>query len=284
MNAQLAPLIKLTIALTSLLVAMTLCGCVKMPEINHGLGTTCDEARVDLDRMARDPKTTLRHIVVLNGYHALPTLASRIARKLRNATSGDCGDFLTISFTFSVDLDSMVSSVIRKVEETWPSSDPRETVEVDVVGISMGGLIARWAALPPERRVRAGAKPPSTPDGKRLKIARLFTLGTPHRGAIAADAISIDAAARDMRSDSPFLATLNSADPGYEIIAYAQLRDHLSGATRCAPPDHVPIWTSGTWFLSHLETADNPIFLADIAARLRGEPPKLEPGTPPPRD
>jgi hypothetical protein len=38
--------------------------------------------------------------------------------------------------------------MIEKIESLYPSDDPLETIEVDVIGISMGGLVSRYAAAP----------------------------------------------------------------------------------------------------------------------------------------
>lgn len=268
-----------------MVLALAPAACIPMPERNAHLGTTREQAMADLNQMRREPKVLDRPVVVLNGYHGLPTLANRITRKLRAATSRDTDDFLSISYMLGGSIDTMTERVVREVEERWPCADPEFTTEVDVVAISMGGIIARWGELPPSDRIRAGT-PPSLVTGKRLRIRRLFTLGTPHRGATLAEWIRIDSAAVDLRAGSPLLATLDAhaADRAYELFCYGQMRDLIVGATRTAPPGAVPIWTSGTFFFSHLDLADNPVFLADIARHLRDESPRLVPVDPPPRD
>lgn len=263
-------------------------GCFRMPEQNTRLGTTHELAVAEARRLGEIPVILRRPVVVLNGYHGLPTLSHRIARKIAAMTSGDDRDFLEISFTLDSDVDCMAAEVTRQVNARWPNRNPGETIEVDVVGISMGGLVARWAAIAPEQRSRSGPTPaPGIPfEARRLRIARLFALGTPHRGAVMADLITPDSVARDMTQGSAFLNTLDEQFPAadYELVCYAQLRDYLSGATRCAPAGSVPIWTSGTLFFSHLKMADNPVFLVDVAKRLRGEAVHLMPGDPPPRN
>jgi pimeloyl-ACP methyl ester carboxylesterase len=263
-----------------------LAACIPLREENLKLGTTREAARVALRDMREHSLPVARPVVVLNGYHGFPTIANRIARKLRAATSDDPKDFLAISYFFGTDIDAMTQQVFREVEARWPSADPEWTTEVDVVGISMGGLIARWAELRPEERVRKGRPAHAFESGKRLRIKRLFTLGSPHRGATMAEWLRLDSAAADMRAGSPFLAALDERweGRGYELVSYAQMRDLICGGTRCAPPGTVPIWTSGTVFFSHLDLADNPVFLADIAGYLRGLETHLVPSDPPPRD
>jgi pimeloyl-ACP methyl ester carboxylesterase len=237
--------------------------------------------------MIEAPTPLARPVVVLNGYRGLPTLASRVARKLREMTSGRAEDFLAVSYWTSTDLDAIAAEVVRRVDEAWPSEDPERTVEVDVVGISMGGVVARWAAMAPEQRVREGefeerqaGRLPHSDRTKRLRIARLYTIATPHQGAVMANLVAPDAAARDLRTGSAFLAALDSALPGagYELVCYAQTNDKMVGALHAAPQGTTPFWCSGTWAFSHFMAADNPMFLADIARRLRGEEPILKAG------
>jgi hypothetical protein len=268
------------------LMVLTLGACIPVRERNLELGTTSAEAKASLKRMGAHNKPLARPVVVLNGYHGFPTMANRIARKLRSATSGQPDHFLAVSYFFGTNIDAMTDQVIREVEAKWPCEDPEQTIEVDVVAISMGGVIARWAALAPDGRVRKGKAAKAFETRKRLRINRLLTLGTPHRGAVLAEWIRLDSAALDMRAGSGLLATLDEHwdRRDYELVCYAQMRDMICGATRCAPVGCVPIWTSGTLVFSHLDLPDNPIFLADIARRLRGEVPYLVPREGPPED
>lgn len=263
-------------------------GCFRMPEQNTLLGTTHEQAVSDGRRMEKSPAPLRRPVVVLNGYHGLSTLSARVAHKLAAMTTGDEQDFLAISFTFDSQFDDMAAAATKEINRRWPSQVPGETIEVDVVGISMGGLVARWAAISPDQRSRTGPTRIRNvpPESRRLRIARLFTMGTPHRGAVMADLFSPDAAARDMEQGSAFLNTLDEHLPTaeYELVCYAQMRDYLSGATRCAPAGFTSIWTSGKLFFSHLSLADNPVFLTDIAKRLRGEATHLQPADSPPHN
>lgn len=275
--------------------AALLGGCVALPERNGALGLTRLGAAAEAERMEREPVQLLRPVVVLNGYHGLPTLANRVARRLGEMTSGKPGDFLAISYTFSGDLDDVCGTILREVEARWPSPDPERTIEVDVVGVSMGGIAARWAALTPEARAevrgRSMSEDPDPADQgpalrKRLRIARLYTISAPHRGSRMAEILALDPATADMRGGSAFLHAIDTALPGagFELVCYTQCRDNLVGATRTAPPGQEPIWTSGTLVFSHFTASRNPMFLVDIARRLRGETPLLQAGDAPPAD
>lgn len=225
--------------------------------------------------LQKDPVALERPVIVLSGYHAPPTMTARLASRIASLTSGDRDDTLSIAYTFQSDFDDIVPHVLRKIEERFPSDDPEETIEVDVVAISAGGLVARAASLPLE---------PDDIRSKRLKIKRLFTLGTPHRGAILAERIALDRAAKDMIQGSDFLNKLDAALPeiDYEIYPYAHLNDQWVGATRSSPFGMDPYWTGGRKMFSHFAVGDNWMFVLDIALRLRGqEPIAAEPSTPP---
>jgi hypothetical protein len=261
-------------------------GCIALPSPSESAApVTREKAATDLSGLYRDPRPLARPVVVLGGYRTLGIHAASLVSKLKHATSGKDEDFLYLFYPLDTDLDHIAAMVARKVDERWPSADPKQTVPVDVVGVSMGGLVARWAALPPMERVRGGDGAEGAA-GKRLNVVRLFTFSTPHRGALMAEKVHIDGAACDMCGGSAFLETLDerrSAHP-YELVCYAQLGDTIVGATRAAPPGEDPIWTDGTMMFSHLSSVENPIFVVDVARRLRGERPIVTPSGPPPRD
>jgi hypothetical protein len=212
---------------------------------------------------------------VLSGWRAWPHAAGQVESAIRKATSGDKNDFIVVSYMFSGDIDEIVEDVVARVEEAWPSGEAGETVEVDVVAISMGGLVARAAADDVEARSRTG---------KRLNAKRIFTLATPHRGAKLARSIALDEAARKMAPDSPWLVALNArfVHRSHELVPYGQTNDAWVGATNTAPPGEQPYWTGGTLLFSHFNARNNPWFLADIARRLRSEEPiAIEAAEPP---
>lgn len=269
------------------LFAAIVAGCAAGPDTNPALSVTHAEARAALAAMSRDPVPLQRPLVVLAGYRAWHLSVAETAAKLARATSGQRRDVLPVSYMLRSDLDTIASLVVRKVEERWPSADPAQTREVDVVAVSMGGLVARWAALPAPHRVldgRRAGRPPA--DFKMLRVARLFTLATPHRGARAAAALRPDAAARDMSAGSALLARLDEhlEHAPYELVCYARCHDHIVGARRAAPPGRAPIWHDRTRVLSHITIGHDTLFLADISRRLRGEEPLVRPTDPPPRD
>jgi hypothetical protein len=270
------------------LITMLAPGCIPITQRGPaGSEVTRVSAAQELTRLSNDPIPLKRPIVVLSGYHTLAMHAAPLAAKVTKATSGKSEDVLLISYPTSSDIDDITQSVINQVEQRWPSSCPNCTVEVDVIGVSMGGIIARWAALPPAHRTRCG-EPPCVPQpgSKRLNVARLFTYASPHRGAHLATTLALDSAAVDLKPGSPLLTALDQAPNAraFELTCYAHTGDLIVGATRTAPPGMNPIWTEGTVMFSHMAVVHNPIFIADTARRLRGEAPLVEPTQSPPRN
>lgn len=246
-----------------------------LPRENPDFPVTPDELALEVDRMRATPALPQRPVLVLSGYHAPRMMVTRFARELHALTGGPIERFHAIGYPFATDIDAFARRVVREVDRVWPHSEPHRTVEMDVVGVSMGGLVARVAAQLPLENGQ-----------KRLRIARLFTLATPHNGALLAERIRIDRAARDMRPGSPFLERLNSGLPTakYELTCYARLNDRWVGATRTAPPGREPIWVSGLKVFSHSTITTDPRLLADIALRLRNERPLSRRASKPPCD
>ena len=76
-----------------------------------------------------------------------------------------------VSFLFDSDFDACRRRLVEQVDKAFPTDDPYRTTEVDVIAVSMGGIVARYAALP--------AAPGE--HRRQLRIARLFTISSPHR-------------------------------------------------------------------------------------------------------
>lgn len=260
-------------------ILMTLAGlfqtaCVQLKTGEGGFDLDKRTIDSEWDRMTSEPRPLERPVVVLAGYRSPPMLAPSLKARLVRLTSHEHDDYLAVGYMLQSEFDNLVEFTVKRVDDRWPSEDPDQTIEVDVVAISMGGLVARYAAVPTDRR---------TAGGKRLNIRRLYTLASPHQGAKLADAIAPDRAARAMRPGSDFLAMLDSELElsGYELVCYAHLNDVWVGATRTAPPGQEPIWNGGTAIMSHFTASQDKRFHIDIARRLRGEEPLGEPSRPP---
>ncbi|MFT5424253.1 MAG: pimeloyl-ACP methyl ester carboxylesterase [Phycisphaerales bacterium] len=262
------------------IVAASLAGasCVQLDRPNAAFPATTAQISEAREQMRADPIGLARPVIVLSGYRSPPGSSAMLAGKIRKLTGAEPEQVVYLSYMWSNTVQSPARKVVAFVEEKFPSDDPGWTTEVDVVAISMGGLVARLAAADPALRDE-----PDDGIGKRLKIHTLYTLGSPHRGSILADKIAVDPASRSMVAGSDFLEALDSefSTADYKIVPYAVLRDNWVGAKRSAPFGQEPIWVSGRLIFSHHMIGLNRRIQADLARRLRGEEPLGQPSEPP---
>lgn len=242
--------------------------------LNPSFPLTIDAARAELRRMALTPRPLERPVVVCAGIFDPGTGARVLAARLRRLTTTP-ERVLALGFWSCRTFDDCRAAVARLVNTRFPAPSHDETTPLDAIGVSMGGLVARAAATPPDNRA-----PSAIP---RLNIRRLFTLGTPHHGAAWWDRAPWDERAAHMKPGSPFIRSLNvrwladhhHAHPrAYPIHAYARLGDQIVGESNAAAPDGRLWWLPNPADeLAHVQAFDDPRMLADIARRLRGEPP-----------
>lgn len=218
--------------------------------------------------MRAAPAPLARPVVVLGGYRTPWLSGALLARRIASLTSGRTGDVLAVSYASAHRIEDATERSRRAIEAWLGARAPDTSDSVDIVGVSMGGIVGRALAA-------AG-----TP------VRRLFTIGTPHRGATLAALVAPDPAARAMRPGSAFLASLDEAlaRRPIEITPYARLFDGMVGATNAAPHGMDPLWRRGPRWLAHLTITSDDAFVADIARRLRGEAPLLTANGPAPRD
>ena len=224
-------------------------------------------------------QTLPRPVVVIGGIADGWRTATGPASYIRKQTGE--GRILAVHPGFAWSFDGAADMVVDAVERYFPSDDPHETAEVDVVGVSMGGLVARHAAAPGQNGAR-----------KRLNIRRLYTLAAPHSGAVLADMFGLVGTPQQMRSGGAFLSRVTqreqaSTEDDYEIVAYSRGQDQVIGEGLKIPPHlhgteihFTPLWYApGHWGVHR----DKRI-LADIVARLRqteGDAPQLQARTEP---
>lgn len=261
-------------------VMATVAGCAAERPVNPSFDLTMREARVALDRMAEEPVTLDRPVVVLDGWMDPGLGVLYVAPRLARLTGDD--RIVSVAFLGVGSFEQAAERVFEAVDEALTHAHENAgtdaTPAVDVVAISMGGLVARYAAMPPDQRA---ALKPDEADGhavtdRRLNIARLFTISAPHRGAAMAPWAPWDAMARQMRAGSPLLEQLDAAlaEADYPIRAYVRLGDRLVGEANAAPTDRTPWWVpTAPLSLGHSGAHRDPRLLADILARLRGERP-----------
>jgi hypothetical protein len=237
-----------------------------------------DEEGLEADaaRMAREPKALPRPVVILGGWHS-PGLANwSVEAVVRPATSAKSEDFLSVTYPLSLSIKGAANIAVAAMKDRglWGK-------EVDFIGVSMGGIIARALA--------AGALGHEPTPSRRI-----FTIATPHRGAKIAKVAIIDSCAWDLRPGSKLLERLNNGlnternGDGPELFCYGALRDWWIGAPNTAPPGMHTRWIDVAPGLgrlcSHFAINHDRRVLLDIARRLRGDTPLSGDGTQPPRE
>jgi hypothetical protein len=234
-------------------------GCATKP-VNPTFAVTTDQAEHALDEMKQQPKRLQRPVLIIDGYND-PGIGSAIVRKKIVEATGD-KRIVTVSCASCRTFDECRKRVTDAVDRAFPTANDKLTTEVDVIGISMGGLVARYSAEPPNGK------------GKQLRIARLFTLSSPLRGAKAASLPTFNQLQKDMRIGSPFLAKVNAIKPTYPIYPYVRLDDKTVGPANASPPGEEPIWVANLALQpAHMFVVVDPRIIGDVARRLRGEPP-----------
>ncbi len=240
--------------------------------MNPAFPLTPDDARQAWQEMAQRQEHYERPVLVLGGIYDPGFASSSIARKLREFTPDDA-EVIPVGYPGFGSFESHAAKAVDYLERRFPSSSETETVEVDVIGYSMGGLVARYAAMPTD-----GGR-------KRLNIKRLFTISSPHRGArLAALPLFFDSRVPCMRCGSAFLSELDAdlAQGRYELFCYARLGDLTVGARNTSPEGVDPYWVPNTPIsMGHWSAAFDKRILLDIARRLRGEEPVAGPSATP---
>jgi hypothetical protein len=237
---------------------------------NPSFPVDMDQAQALLDQMHADRKPLARPVVVIGGIYDPGVMSATVAREIRDIATADA-NVIHITCALDGSFDRCAKRVIDAVDKAFPNYDPERTVEVDAIGFSMSGLVARYAASDESAEKMH----------RRLNLKRLFTVSTPHQGAKLAVVPTLDQRVIDMRSGSGFLDRLNAEQRSYQLFTYARLGDMVVGEENAAPPGQVAWWLPKTGAPSHILAATDARILADIARRLRGEQPlTTEPAAP----
>lgn len=253
---------KFALSIAAALSLFASAGCVG--PANPSFDVPMPEAEQALRELAERPARLDRPLVILGGWaderKAVDAMTAAFVPLL-----GPDEQMLGVSFADCGSFEAAREKLLGSVAATFGAQTP-----VDVVAFSMGGLVARAAAK-------------EHPDGRRLRLVRLFTISTPHRGAKLADVFGFGPLERGMRSNSQFLAGLNGAGAAasaleYELQSYVLRDDWVVGDVNAAPPGATPWWLPPQpWTDTHNAAFGDPRILADIALRLRHEPPLSHP-------
>jgi hypothetical protein len=228
---------------------------------NPSFPTTKREAEADLRRMSAAPRALERPLVVLAGIGDPSISSDAIIRGVAPCVEGP---IVNMEFFDEFTFDGCRQKLLREVAAAL-AVDTDHIPEVDVIAFSMGGLIARDAAIPDRA-------------GRRLPIRRMFTISAPHEGARLGGIPLGLPQGDDMSPTSGFIDRLRRTPRTYELVCYARLDDGTVGE-EFAAPEGEPLWwvptPSGEW--AHMAAFSDPRILADIARRLRGEAPLTRP-------
>lgn len=265
-------------------------GCVacQPAPVNPSFPTSYDAADTDLTRIRDSRKALPRPLVIVTGF--MDPGFSAMVMKARFHSLFDDQRIVTVTLAECCSFEECRKKVIAAVDREFPTTIPAWTTEVDVIGYSMGGVVARYAALGPpstgpERAPATGLGQAPEEPVQRLRIARLFTISAPNLGSVRAQWLPLlHPLQKELRPGSDFLNRLNAAEPAYAGYAYIRLGDHTIGPANGALPGRGVWWVSTPPFSpAHNHAHADPRILADIARRLRGETPlATEPATPVP--
>jgi hypothetical protein len=111
-----------------------------------------------------------------------------------------------------------------------------------------------------------------------LKIARLFTISSPLRGAESADMpVEVHPLQVDLEPGSVFIRRLNAdaaKENAYPIYSYIRLGDDTIGYKNAAIPGQSAWWVATpTMSAPHDSAFSDRRIIADIVLRLRGDKP-----------
>lgn len=222
-----------------------------------------------MEEMRGRPVALVRPLAVIGGWRSPPLMSRTLARRLCALTSRDPNQILSHAYPWAGSIEGASDHLRRRL---IPWLDALGTRELDVVAISMGGLVSRHLACSEAWGGR----------GDRFRIHRLLTISTPHQGAQLARWFKIDRAARCMSPGSAMLSVLDDAlnqpgDHADALTCYVQRLDWFIGTWNAAPPGRELRWVHPpnplAMCMSHFTAHLHRAIIADIARRLRGEDP-----------
>lgn len=210
-----------------------------------------------------------RPLAVIGGWRSPPIMSNALARRLSELTTGNRDDIFAMSYALSGSIQGAASKLRARL---IPWLEVRGTRELDIVAISMGGLVARHLAMSGAWGARSD----------RFRIRRLFTIATPHQGASLTRWFKLDLAAIAMTPGSSMLRAMdaclaNAGDHADELTCYVQRKDWYIGTWNAAPQGRELRWVHPPNFvgacMSHFTAHQHKSIITDIALRLRGEAP-----------
>lgn len=214
---------------------------------NPSFDISRNDAIARMRAIANDRRRLDRPLLVLGGFLDLGLGPFGVARTLRKVVDGEV---IAMQFADCLTFDACRRRVLKRVGPA----------EVDVIGQSMGGLIALLSAI--------GESP--------LRIKRLFTVASPLRGSLMAGLTPLNVwpLQKHMRSDAATYATLAANRPAFPVFSYARLGDLTVGTANASLPGEPVRWLANLWpEPAHVGALSDVRILLDIVLRLRGDAP-----------
>jgi len=247
--------------------------CTATAPANPSFPLTSSEAKAALREMKETRVRQQRPLVIVGGYGD-PGFATSSIRDVLEPLFIE-PTIVVVNLDGVNTFDGARAKLIKAIQKALPSDDPTTLTETDVIGNSMGGVVAWYAT----------DAPAGTP---AARIATLYTIASPFQGAEVAKTFPLNDLVRDSQPGSPFLTRLaeDRQGRGPRIIPYTRSDDTYVGASNTAPMGELPWWVPAQPFRSgHMTSFNDERILADIARRLRHEAPfTTEPRSPLPTD
>ncbi|WP_156723052.1 esterase/lipase family protein [Streptomyces apocyni] len=194
------------------------------------------------------PADGARPVVLLHGF-----IDNRSVFVLLRRSLAQHGRHHVESLNYSVltcDIRTAADLLAQHIEEICERTGHRE---VDIVGHSLGGLIARYYI---QRR------------GGDHRVRTLVTLGTPHEGTSVVPLMSAHPIVRQMRPDSDVIAELREPAPGCStrFVSFWSDLDQVMTPPRTARVDHPDLLTHNVPVtgIGHLALPVHPAVAAGI--------------------
>ena len=125
--------------------AAGICACSADSPANPSFALTVSEARAELAEMEGSPRGAVRPVVVVGGYADPGIVTSQLASRLR-AVLEPVTPIITVAPGWCGAMEKAREMLLEAVEDALPGGEGEWTAEVDVVAVSMGGLVSRYAA------------------------------------------------------------------------------------------------------------------------------------------